>query len=242
MMDIDILPVQHLDFHVLPLSWPFAAGRRTEIEGYFTHLRREKPQLWNGRVLLLRDFEISGATLQGTMFETDYASFVAWRDWGFPDRDVRACFAMGALLSRDGAFLLGVMNAHTAGAGGIYFPSGVLDPGDVVRGRVDFDRNVRREIVEETGLSLDDVTSDPWLLVLAPSRVALIKIFRFRQSASEMRASILAHLQKETLSELSDVHIVRSPCGCFDLSCSRSLLCGNDGLDFASVDPQTVLA
>ena len=159
MMDIDILPVQHLDFHVLPLSWPFAAGRRTEIEGYFTHLRREKPQLWNGRVLLLRDFEISGATLQGTMFETDYASFVAWRDWGFPDRDVRACFAMGALLSRDGAFLLGVMNAHTAGAGGIYFPSGVLDPGDVVRGRVDFDRNVRREIVEETGLSLDDVTS-----------------------------------------------------------------------------------
>ncbi|MBV8110116.1 MAG: hypothetical protein JO012_10175, partial [Hyphomicrobiales bacterium] len=96
MMGIDILPVQHLDFHVFPLSWPFAADRRTEIEDYFTHLRHEKPQLWNGRVLLLRDFEISGATLQGTMFETDYANFIAWRDWGFPDRDVRACFAMGA--------------------------------------------------------------------------------------------------------------------------------------------------
>jgi hypothetical protein len=59
MMDIDILPVQHLDFHVFPLSWPFAADRRTEIEDYFTHLRREKPQLWNGRVLLLRDFSQS---------------------------------------------------------------------------------------------------------------------------------------------------------------------------------------
>ena len=211
MTDIDIIPVQRLDFHVFALPWPFAADRRREIEDYFTHLRREKPQLWNGRVLLLRDFEISGATLQGTMFETDYASFIAWRDWGFPDRDVHACFAMGALLSRDGAFLLGVMNSHTAGAGGIYFPSGVLDPGDVVCGRVDFDRNVRREIAEETGLSLEDVTADPWLLVLGPPRVALIKVFRFRQSASEMRASILAHLQKETLSELSDVHIVRDP-------------------------------
>ena len=84
MMDIDILPVQRLDFRVFPLPWPFAADRRTEIEDYFTHLRREKPQLWNGRVLLLRDFEISDATLQGTMFETDYASFIAWRDWGFP--------------------------------------------------------------------------------------------------------------------------------------------------------------
>ena len=86
-----------------------------------------------------------------------------------------------------------------------------LDPGDVVCGRVDFDRNVRREIVEETGLGLDDATTDPWLLVLAPQRVALIKVFRFRKSASEMRASILDHLQKETLSELSDVHIVRDP-------------------------------
>src|SRR5262249_17414936 len=211
MTDIDIIPVQRLDFHVFPLPWPFAAGRRTEIEDYFTHLRREKPQLWNGRVLLLRDFEISGATLQGTMFETDYASFIAWRDWGFPDRDVHACFAMGGLLSRDGAFLLGVMNAHTAGAGGIYFPSGVLDPEDVVGGRVDFDRNVRREIAEETGLSLDDVTTDPWLLVRAPARVALIREFRFPTSTAAVSASILAHLQKETLSELSDVHIVREP-------------------------------
>jgi len=91
---------------------------------------------------------------------------------------------MGALLSRDGAFLLGVMNAHTAGAGDIYFPSGVLDPRDVACGRVDFDRNVRREIAEETGLSLDDVTTDPWLLVLAPQRVALI---RYSASASRRR-------------------------------------------------------
>jgi 8-oxo-dGTP pyrophosphatase MutT (NUDIX family) len=211
MTDIEIVPVRRLDFHVSPLRWPFAAERRTEIEDYFTHLRREKPQLWNGRVLVLRDFGISGATLRGTMFETDYASFIAWRDWGFPDRDVRACFAMGALLSRDGAFLLGVMNTHTAGAGGIYFPSGVLDPRDVVCGHVDFDRNVRREIAEETGLGLDDVTTDPWLLVLAPQRVALIKVFRFRKLASEMRASILNHLQNEALPELSDVHIVRGP-------------------------------
>ena len=169
------------------------------------------PQLWNGRVLLLRDFEISGATLQGTMFETDYASFIAWRDWGFPDRDVRACFAMGALLSGDGAFVLGVMNAHTAGAGGIYFPAGMPDPRDVVSGRLDFDRNVRREIAEETGLSLDGIASDPWLVVLAQQRVALIKVFRFRKSAADMRASILDHLKGEALPELSDVHIVREP-------------------------------
>src|SRR5262245_66474410 len=110
---------------------------------------------------------------------------------------------MGALLSRDGAFLLGVMNAHTAAAGGIYFPAGVPDPDDVVHGCVDFDRNVRREIAEETGLSLDGITADPWLLVLAPSRVALIKVFRFRKSAADMRAMMLDHLHKEVVTDLS---------------------------------------
>ncbi len=195
MTDIDIIPVQRLDFLVSPLPWSFAADRRTEIEDYFTHLRRAKPQLWNGRVLVLRDFEISDTMLRGTLFETDYASFIAWRDWGFPDRDVRACFAMGALLSCDGAFVLGVMNAHTAG----------------VCGRVDFDRNVRREIAEETGLSVDGTTADPWLVVLVEQSVALIKVFRFSKSATEMRASILDHLRNEALPELSDVHIVRAP-------------------------------
>jgi 8-oxo-dGTP pyrophosphatase MutT (NUDIX family) len=211
MTDIDIVPIQRLDFLVSPLPWSFAADRRAEIEDYFTHLRRAKPQLWNGRVLLLRDFEISDATLQGTLFETDYASFIAWRDWGFPDRDVRACFAMGALLSCDGAFVLGVMNAHTAGAGGIYFPSGMLEPRDVVSGRVDFDRNVRREIAEETGLSVDGIAADSWRVVLAQQRVALIKVFRFHKSAEDMRASILDHLRNEAEPELSDVHIVRAP-------------------------------
>jgi len=71
MTDIDIIPVQRLDFLVSPLPWSFAADRRTEIEDYFTHLRRAKPQLWNGRVLVLRDFEISDTMLRGTLFETD---------------------------------------------------------------------------------------------------------------------------------------------------------------------------
>jgi 8-oxo-dGTP pyrophosphatase MutT (NUDIX family) len=211
MSDIDIIPVRDLEFHFSHLQWPFAADRRTEIEDYFTHLRRGKPELWNGRVLLLREFKISDASLEGTLFETDYASFIAWRDWGYPDQEVRACFAMGALLSSDGAFLLGVMNNHTAGAGGIYFPAGMPDPRDVFFDRVDFDSNVRREIAEETGLSLDGITADPWLVVLAEHRVALIKVFRFPKSATEMRASILDHLKTEALPELSDVHIVREP-------------------------------
>ena len=61
-------------------------------------------------------------------FETDFAAFLAWRDWGFPDESVFNGFGMGALRCTDGAYVLGEMGAHTANAGRIYFPSGTPDP------------------------------------------------------------------------------------------------------------------
>src|SRR5262249_48797218 len=109
------------------------------------------------------------------------------------------------------ASVLLAINSHPAGAGGIYFPSGMLEPRDVVSGRVDFDRNVRREIAEETGLSVDGIAADSWRVVLAQQRGGLIKGFRFHTSAADMRAGILDHLRNEAEPEISDVHLVRAP-------------------------------
>jgi hypothetical protein len=58
---------------------------------------------------------------------TDYADFVAWRAIGDSDEPVVNCFAMAALRSADGAFLLGEMAPHTMNGGQIYFPSGITD-------------------------------------------------------------------------------------------------------------------
>src|SRR5262249_58082206 len=93
--------------------------------------------------------------------ETDFDSYIAGRHWGFPDAGVTNCFAQGALRAADGAFLLGVMGAHTAGAGSIYFPSGTPDPKDVTGDMVDLDGSVLRELAEETGLTARDVAGAP---------------------------------------------------------------------------------
>ena len=98
--------------------------------------------------------------LEGAFLQTDFASFLAWRDWGFPEAGVTNCFSMGALRTSDGAWLMGVMAPHTAGAGKIYFPAGTPDPGDIVDGRVDLAGSVIREVAEETGLGADDFTED----------------------------------------------------------------------------------
>jgi 8-oxo-dGTP pyrophosphatase MutT (NUDIX family) len=150
--------------------------------------------------------------MRGVFFETDYASFIAWCDWGFPDAAAINCFAMGALRANGGAFLLGVMAPHTANAGDVYFPCGTPDPQDVVDGHVDLAGSVMRELAEETGLGADDVTAGPgWHAVLTGPCIALIKVLHVAERAEVVRERIRKHLAGESRPELADICIVRSP-------------------------------
>jgi 8-oxo-dGTP pyrophosphatase MutT (NUDIX family) len=212
MTDIRVVPLASLDLRFAPRPWAFAEQRRADVEAHFASLKRDKPDLWNGRVMMLRDWTLSGGALAGAFFETDFASMLAWRDWDAPDDTVRNCFAQGALRTADGAFLLGVMGAHTANAGRIYFPSGTPDPDDVAGGYVDLAGSVMRELAEETGLSAADVTPDAgWHAVLAGMRIALMKTLRSAEPADALRGRILANLARQETPELADMRIVRGP-------------------------------
>ena len=94
---VEVLAVERLDLRFAPRPWPFADDRRPEIDAHFAALRRDKPALWNGRVLLMHDHALTDGCLTGAYLETDFASFIAWRDWGFPDRSMRNCFGLAAL-------------------------------------------------------------------------------------------------------------------------------------------------
>jgi 8-oxo-dGTP pyrophosphatase MutT (NUDIX family) len=208
----DIVHLERLELAYAPRPWPFALERRTEIDRHFAHLRQATPALWNGRMLLLTQHTIDRRVLRGSYLETDFASFVAWRDWGFPDAGVLNCFAMAALRSSDGAYLLGVMGPQTVNAGKIYFPAGVPDPDDIVGDRVDLARNVRREMMEETGLGPGDYRADDhWVCVRTGPRLAMMKPLDAPDTAERLRERILAHLARETEPELAGIRIVRGP-------------------------------
>ena len=146
-------------------------------------LQREKPAVWNGRVLLLHSQVLADGVFRGDYLETDYASFAAWRHWGRPPAGVHDCFGAAALVSADGAFLLGVMGAHTFNAGQIYFPCGTPDPDDIVDGKVDLDFSVRRELKEETGLDAAEFTAEPgWTTVVDGALIVQIKVLRSEQT------------------------------------------------------------
>jgi hypothetical protein len=210
MSEFSVVALDRAQFSVAPWIWPFAQDRRADIDAHFAMRRARTPDLWNGRVLLLREYALDGAMLRGTFFETDFASFLAWRDWDFPDAGATNCFAMGAIRSAEGAYLLGVMGAHTANPGRVYFPAGTPDPEDIVGGgTVDLDGSVLREVKEETGLGEGDFdVQGGWTLVVARQRLALMKTLQSREPAGALRKRALAYLAGEAKPELADIRIV----------------------------------
>jgi hypothetical protein len=207
---IEIIPISRLELVFAPSPWEFARARRVEIDAHFAAARREKPALFNGEVLLLRDWAIDAGVLRGGFFATDFASMLAWKHFGCPETQATNCFAMGALRGTDNALLLGVMGSHTANAGQIYFPAGTPELSDVAGDRVDLDASVWRELAEETGLTSQDLVGDPgWIAVRAGPRLALIKTMRAEVDALALRARICAHLAAESHPELADIRIVR---------------------------------
>ena len=212
MQPLTIHRVTELDLQVAPRNWPFAETRRAEISAHFAAQQRERSHLWNGRVLIGTAAAFSGERLSASYFEVDFASFLAWRDWGFPDHSVRNCFAMGALRGADGAFVLGIMGGHTANAGKVYFIGGTPDPHDVFGERVDLERSVLRELAEETGMSPDSVDPEPgWRAIFDGGLIALVKVLRTAEPAVVLREKILGFLSRERTPELAGVHIVRGP-------------------------------
>lgn len=211
-IDPAVARVSALDIRVAAAHWAFADARREDINAHFAKLRRLRPALWNGRVLMLRSHRIERDVFCGEAFVTDFASFIAWRDWGFPDLTVRNFFGMGALRGRDGGFLLGVMGAHTANAGLAYFPSGTPEPQDAPNGAVDLEGNVMRELAEETGIMADEVEPGrDWTLVFAGPRIAIMKTLTAREPVATLRERVLSHLAREAAPELDDMRIVRGP-------------------------------
>ena len=201
--------VRTLDLGFEAWPWPVAKEKCADIEAHFAVKKREKP-IWNGRILLGRDPDFTAERFSARYFDADFASFLAWRDWGFPDPSVFNGFGMGALRCCDGAFVLGEMAGHTANAGRVYFPSGTPDPDDLKGDAVDIAGSVAREVEEETGLRSEEYrASAHWDCIVSGAVIAMIRILEVDVTGERLRARIEANLARQSQPELSRIHLVR---------------------------------
>ncbi len=207
--------VAALEGHVHAWDWPFARTHASEIAAHWAKRVAAQPRLFNGRVLLQRACRIvedaRGRVFQSDWFETDFAAFLAWQDFGFPDASVRNVFSAAALRSADGAYLLGRMGAHTANAGCIYFAAGTPDPDDVTGDRLDLEASAIRELAEESGILARELALAPeWALVFDGPRIACLKPMTLNASTDEILTRVHAYLAQDPEPELADFLAVRS--------------------------------
>lgn len=208
-----ILRVAKVRATLEPHDWAWAAANRDLIDAHWARRIEETPAMFNGRVLMVVGTRLDGEMLGARFFATDYANLIAWVEHGFPDDSVANGFAMGALRGRDGGFVLGLMDPHTANAGRLYFPCGTPDMSDVTASHeVDLASSLTREIGEETGLGPGDYTVGAgWTVVRHGGLLAFMRPVRLAMTAEVARARILAHIAVDPKAELSDAVIVRGP-------------------------------
>lgn len=208
-----IMPLAGLEARIEPYDWVFKRENEREIAAHWAEISGGKPAMFDGRVMLQHRATIENGVFRAGYFETDYSAFMSWRDFGHPGPIVRNGFAMAALRAADGAFLCGVMGAHTANPGKVYFAAGTPDREDArADGTLDLAGSVTRELGEETGLRLDEIeVEDSWTAVILPGRIAFMRPVLVPMPAEEARALMLARMSTQAEPELSDIVIVRGP-------------------------------
>jgi 8-oxo-dGTP pyrophosphatase MutT (NUDIX family) len=212
-MEQSIVAVDRLDCRLVSHRWAFAEAQAREIDRHWAERVERNPALYDGPVLLACRAEIgmeAGArVLKLDAFETRFSRFLGWRDFGWPDKSVFNCFAMPAVCSSDGAYLVGEMGPDHSAAGQRYFPAGTPDPHDVVAGGVvDLPGSLARELREEAGLPAEEgVAARDWTVIFDEQRVACIKRIDWPQPAAALRARVLDFLVAQADPELSDVHM-----------------------------------
>jgi hypothetical protein len=208
--------VTRLETAFRPAPWDFATREAARIDAHWAQALAEKPSMFDGKVLLMRDPAIfpapEGDVLRGAFFETDFRNFHAWMAFGASAAAAYNCFSMAALRTRDGAFLLGEMGPHTMNAGKIYFAAGTPDRSDIFGDQVDLAASVAREMTEETCYSPDEAPAGPgWSVVVAGARIACIQQRFLPLTAQEALARAADFLAREKEPELVRLHAVFGP-------------------------------
>ncbi len=192
--------------------WPYADRHRAEIAAHWQRAQAERPKLFDGTVYMLREGTLEGETFRGTYVRTDFKSFLFWRENGYADASVRDSFGSAVIRSAEGHVLLGRQTSGNVNAGLAYPPGGFIDARDVKDGAIDIEASIARELVEETGIDPADLARAPgYLLTRAGPLVSIGIEWVSPLAAGALRARILAHVERQSVPELADIVIVRSP-------------------------------
>ncbi len=204
-----------MDLTLVEGVWPFAEENPDRIASHWAQAIKNNPALWDGKLLLAERPELKGKCLQAKSIEVSYSSYLAWRDWGYPEKTYFTVFGSAIIRSREGYLIFGEMAEHTAGAGLIYPPAGSLERSDVgEEGRIDVFSSAVRELCEETGLDVGGAGSSRSGIAdfacRAGQLISVNRVFQFERSAAALVEEISAFMATQDRAELGGVVVLKT--------------------------------
>jgi 8-oxo-dGTP pyrophosphatase MutT (NUDIX family) len=204
--------IESVDLKMTDAPWPFAQNERARIDAHWQELANANATIWNGNVLIAQDVYLGDKKLVARFSLTDYASLMAWRDWGFPDEKVFNIFGMPALMTSDNVLVFAEMASHTMNGGKIFPPGGSLEMADVVEwGVVDVEGSMYRETLEETGFDLTSARAAERFVIMDQQRIAVMQKFSCAETFADLERVFKVHVDdKKELTRLVPVKSRRS--------------------------------
>lgn len=208
--DEKVTPISHVTISVSRNRWSYAADNAGKIARFWKKASEENPRLHDGQVFVLTRWQIEGDRFEGEAEPTSFASFLYWRDQGYPEVGARNCFGSAVLRSQESHLLFGHMASHTSTSGLVYPVGGSFGIEDLRDGMLDVDLNISREMKEETGLDPADAVRVPgYLCVQEGPRISLAAIFKYDLSSADLRRRIIYFLDSTEDPELDDIVVFR---------------------------------
>jgi len=204
-----VFPVSRIELAVLSGGHPFHVRERAAAQENWAREIAANPALYDGRMVFQHRLSIVDGAVKGESYVTRFSTFLWWRKQRQPGGF--HLFGLAVVVSSDGAIIAIRMAPHTANPGQVYCAAGSLDENDIVDGHADVAGNMRREVLEETGLDLNDATAEPGYYAAHINRsVTLFRVFRFPWTAEDMLRRIEAHMLVSEEDEVDGVVAIRS--------------------------------
>ncbi len=205
-----VFPVAGLDLKVLPGPHPFQVSEEAAIRENWAKETAANPALFDGEMIFQKRLALSEKGISGEAHVIPFSCFMWWRRQADRRGGIHL-FAYPVIATNDGALVAIRMGAHTANPGQVYFAAGSLEPMDVTDGRCDVEANMRREVLEETGLDLREaMAGDSYYASRVRRTVTVLRLFRFDLTADEIVEQIHAHMLVAEDDEIAGPVVIRS--------------------------------
>lgn len=205
-----VFSVPRVELRVLPDGHPVHLENAVEIRANWVREIAANPALYDGRMILQRRVSVRPGGIFSEGHLVPFSTFMWWRKQA-SRHGAFHIFGYAVIATADDALVAIRMGQHTANPGLVYFAAGSLDENDIVDAHCDMESNMRREVMEETGLDLRDAVAEGGYHATHLDRaVTVFRLYRFPWSAGEIVGRIERHMPVADDKEIAGAVIIRS--------------------------------